>query len=125
MSTDIHIKRIYEVPAPDDGARVLVDRIWPRGMAKEAATLALWLKDIAPTTALRKWFNHDPARWAEFRRRYEGELDANPAAVEQLRKLMKAGRLTLVYGARDTAHNHALALAAYMVAKQRGSHAAA
>jgi uncharacterized protein YeaO (DUF488 family) len=114
MKSDIRIKRAYEAPASDDGARVLVDRIWPRGVTKDAAALTLWLKDIAPSAGLRTWFGHDPARWTEFRRRYHAELDANPAAVRQLRALAKAGRVTLVYGARDTAHNQALALADYM-----------
>ena len=98
----------------DDGARVLVDRIWPRGVAKESAALTLWLKAIAPTAALRKWFGHDPARWTEFRRRYRAELDANPAAVEELGRLVGAGRVTLVYAAHDRTHNHALVLAEFM-----------
>jgi uncharacterized protein YeaO (DUF488 family) len=106
MKADIRIKRAYESPASDDGARVLVDRIWPRGVTKEAAALALWLKDIAPTTSLRKWFGHDPARWAEFQRRYHAELA----------DLAKAGRVTLIYGAHDTMHNQALALADYIAA---------
>ena len=114
MKPDIHIKRVYEPPANEDGIRVLVDRIWPRGISKETAALALWLKDIAPTTALRKWFNHDPARWAEFHRRYHAELALNPAPVEQLRELMKTGRVTLLYAAHDTEHNQAIALAEYM-----------
>lgn len=114
MKADVRIKRAYEPPASDDGARVLVDRIWPRGVTKEAAALMLWLKDIAPTTSLRKWFGHDPARWTEFQRRYHAELNQNRAAVEQLADLAKAGRVTLVYGAHDTMHNHALALADYI-----------
>ena len=114
MKADIRIKRAYDPPARDDGARVLVDRIWPRGVTKEEAALALWLKDVAPSTALRKWFGHDPARWAEFRRRYRAELDENRGAVEQIRGLMKSGRVTLVYGAHDPAHNNARALAEYL-----------
>jgi uncharacterized protein YeaO (DUF488 family) len=111
---DIRIKRAYEAADADDGARVLVDRIWPRGVAKESAALTLWLKAIAPTTALRKWFGHDPARWTEFRRRYRAELDANPAAVEELGRLVGAGRVTLVYAAHDRTHNHARVLAEFM-----------
>ena len=117
---DIRVKRIYEAPAPDDGARVLVDRVWPRGVSKEEADLALWLKDIAPSTALRKWFGHDPARWDEFQKRYREELDADRPAVDELRGLLKKGRVTLLYGARDTEHNQAVALAAYMRGTDRG-----
>ena len=86
---DIRIKRAYEPAAADDGARVLVDRVWPRGVAREAAALTLWLRDIAPTAALRKWFGHDPARWAAFRRRYLVELNANPAVVQELGPLLR------------------------------------
>ena len=111
---NIHIKRVYDPVATADGARVLVDRIWPRGISKDAAKLTLWLKDIAPTTPLRKWFGHDPARWAEFRRRYHVELDANQDAVESLRELMQKRHVTLVYGAHDQQHNQAVALAEYL-----------
>jgi uncharacterized protein YeaO (DUF488 family) len=111
---DIRTKRVYDPPDAEDGARVLVDRLWPRGVRKEAATLTLWLQDIAPSTELRQWFGHDPARWPEFVRRYHSELAANPVAVIRLGDLAKAGRVTLLYGARDAAHNHALALANYL-----------
>jgi uncharacterized protein YeaO (DUF488 family) len=114
MKVDIKLKRVYDPPAADDGTRILVDRIWPRGVSKEAADLTLWLKEIAPTTVLRKWFNHDPARWEEFQRRYRAELDANPDAVGQLHDLLKKGPAALLYAARDTAHNEALVLADYM-----------
>jgi uncharacterized protein YeaO (DUF488 family) len=123
MKPDMHIKRIYEAPSPDDGARVLVDRIWPRGVNRQTAALTLWLKEIAPTTNLRKWFNHEPARWMEFCLRYHHELDKNHASVEQLREVMKTGRVTLVYGAHDTAHNNAVALREYMIAVQRDDRA--
>jgi uncharacterized protein YeaO (DUF488 family) len=113
MKTELRIKRIYEPASRDDGQRVLVDRVWPRGVTKEAAALDLWLKEIAPSTALRKWFGHDPARWVEFRRRYGAELDAN-AAVKQLRELMRKGRVTLLYSARDAEHNQAVALMDYL-----------
>src|ERR1700733_15116612 len=118
MTPDMHMKRVYEPHSADDGARVLIDRIWPRCVSKQSAALTLWLKDIAPTTALRKWFNHEPVRWAEFCRRYHRELEENPSSVGQLREIMKTGRVTLLYGAHDTAHNHAIALREYMLADQ-------
>ncbi len=111
---DLRIKRAYDPPDVEDGARVLVDRLWPRGLSKERAALTLWLKEIAPSTALRKWFGHDPARWTEFRRRYRAELMDNEDAVARLGDLLKAGRVTLVYGAHDTEHNQAVALAEHM-----------
>jgi uncharacterized protein YeaO (DUF488 family) len=114
MKRRFRIKRVYEDPAPDDGSRVLVDRIWPRGVAKEEARIKLWLRDVAPSTALRKWFAHRPERWAEFKRRYFDELSAQPDAVMQLRTLAESGPVTLVYSARDEAHNQARALAEYL-----------
>lgn len=113
----VKIKRVYAAPEADDGERILVDRLWPRGLSKERAAVALWLKDVAPSTELRKWFGHDPARWDEFRRRYADELDHRPEAVAQLRRALGAGPATLVYGAKDTAHNDAVVLAAYMEAR--------
>jgi uncharacterized protein YeaO (DUF488 family) len=110
----IMIKRAYDPIGDDDGTRVLVDRVWPRGVTKEAAALTLWLKDIAPSTQLRKWFGHDPARWREFGRRHRAELDRNPAAVEQLRALSDTGRVTLIYAAHDLAHNNAVVLKDYI-----------
>ncbi len=104
---DIRTKRIYDPPDVADGARVLVDRLWPHGMRKESAALTLWLKDIAPSPELRQWFGHDPVRWPEFARRYRSELAANPAALARLGELARSGRVTLLYGARDAAHNHA------------------
>ncbi|MET2827952.1 DUF488 domain-containing protein [Mesorhizobium shangrilense] len=114
MAFDLVVKRIYEQPAPEDGQRVLVDRIWPRGVSKEDAALTLWLKEIAPSDALRKWFGHEPERWAEFQKRYASELDENGEAVAQLRALLGEGRVTLLYGAHDEAHSNAVALAEYM-----------
>lgn len=114
MPPDIRIKRIYEPPQTDDGARVLVDRLWPRGLRKEAAALTRWHRDVAPSTELRHWFGHDPARWEAFRARYRAELDANANALDALRELARAGPLTLLYGARDTVHNHAVVLAEYL-----------
>lgn len=111
---DIQVRRIYEAPSPEDGARVLVDRLWPRGVSKERAALDLWLKDIAPSTELRQWFGHEPARWTGFRERYRAELEANPACVAQLETLARKGRLTLLFGARDTEHNEAVVLADYL-----------
>ncbi len=111
---DIRVKRIYDTPDREDGVRVLVDRLWPRGARKEAAKLTLWLKDIAPTPELRRWFGHDPARFAEFSRRYRAELAANNGAVSRMDDLMKAGPVTLLYAAHDAEHNHAIVLADYL-----------
>ncbi|RWB08067.1 MAG: DUF488 domain-containing protein [Mesorhizobium sp.] len=116
MAFDLAVKRIYEPPAPDDGQRVLVDRIWPRGVSKQDAALALWLKEIAPSDELRKWFGHEPARWAEFQERYRVELDGNGEAVSELRGLISHGKVTLLYGAHDEVHNNAVALAGYLSA---------
>jgi uncharacterized protein YeaO (DUF488 family) len=106
----ISLKRAYEKPAPEDGFRVLVERLWPRGLKKEAAALDLWLKDIAPSPELRRWFGHDPAGWEEFCRRYWIELADRSAAVQVLREKLREGRVTLVYGSRDQEHNAAVAL---------------
>ena len=107
------IKRVYEPPSPKDGTRILVDRLWPRGLSKAKAALDGWNKDVAPSTALRKQFNHKPERFAEFSRRYRAELAHNPAVAE-LRALK--GKVTLVYGARDPAINHAVVLAKFLKA---------
>ena len=111
---DIRIKRAYEPAAPDDGARILVDRLWPRGLSKAHAEITLWLKEVAPTPALRKWFGHEPARWDEFGRRYRAELAANPQPVAKLAQYVRDGPVTLLYAARDEAHNHAVVLADYL-----------
>ncbi len=116
MAFDIAVKRVYEPPAKADGQRVLVDRLWPRGVSKKDAELTLWLKEIAPTDDLRKWFGHEPERWVEFRKRYWAELDGNTEAVAQLRGVLGEGKVTLLYGAHDEAHNNAVALAAYLKA---------
>lgn len=110
----IATKRVYDPPSANDGLRILVDRIWPRGLSKKAAALDHWLKDVAPSTELRKWFGHDPERWAEFRKRYKKELAANDA-VGELRTLVKGRRTTLVFAASDTAHNNAVVLADYLL----------
>jgi uncharacterized protein YeaO (DUF488 family) len=112
---EILLKRAYEKPEPDEGVRILVDRIWPRGMKKEDLRLDGWMKDIAPSTALRKWFGHDPRKWDEFRRRYFDELDGRRELVDELRKRAEKGRLTLVFGARETRCNHAAALKEYLI----------
>lgn len=109
----ISIKRIYVEAARSDGTRVLVDRLWPRGLTKDGAKIDHWLKDVAPSAELRKWFGHDPARWSEFRSRYEAELGRNPALAE-LEALIAAGPVTLVYSAHDEAHNQAVVLADYL-----------
>ena len=114
MPKNITIKRIYEPVEQDDGARVLVDRIWPRGITKAEAALDLWLKEVAPSTELRKWFGHDPERWQAFQERYDGELDRNEANVARLRGLTAKGAVTLLYSARDAAHNQAVALRNYL-----------
>ena len=107
---DIRLKRAYEPPARGDGARILVDRLWPRGVKKDALRLDLWLKDIAPSAALRQWFGHEPERFAEFARRYRKELDANATAAAELEPWLRKGRVTLLYGARDPEHNQAVVL---------------
>lgn len=109
-SLDVRIKRAYEPPSSVDGTRVLVDRLWPRGLKKTDAHVAQWLKEIAPSNELRKWFGHDPERWAEFRRRYQAELAGKGDLLAELRELAKKGRLTLVYSAHDEAHNQAVVL---------------
>ena len=112
--TIFETKRVYEPATGSDGQRVLVDRIWPRGLRKSDVRNAVWLKDVAPSTELRKWFGHKPARWNEFRRRYRAELKAN-AAVDALINLSRnRSRITLLYSARDQKHNQALVLAAYL-----------
>ena len=108
------VKRVYEPPEASDGTRVLVDRIWPRGLTKERAKVDVWLKDIAPSAGLRTWFGHDPKRWNEFQKRYFGELRANHAAVEHLTDLLSAGKVTLLFGAHDTEHNNAVALRQFL-----------
>jgi uncharacterized protein YeaO (DUF488 family) len=104
------IKRVYEKPEKEDGFRILVDRLWPRGLKKEKANIDLWLKEIAPSTELRKWFGHDPEKWEEFKKRYLLELEDNKRPVYILQEHIKNGDVTLVYAARDKTHNEALVL---------------
>lgn len=121
MSTrQLSLKRAYEPAAAADGMRILVDRLWPRGLDRQHAAIDEWLKDVAPTAALRKWFGHDPQRWSEFRRRYLAEL-ADNQAVQRLRELAEKQPVTLVYGARDTEHNQALVLRDFLDAARGGT----
>jgi uncharacterized protein YeaO (DUF488 family) len=107
---DIRLKRAYRPAAADDGLRILVDRLWPRGLKKSDAAIDRWIKDIAPSTALRKWFGHDPGRWPQFRRRYAAEIRRQPDQLEELRALARNGPVTLVFSARDELHNDAVVL---------------
>ncbi len=106
----LRLKRAYEDPAPEDGTRILVDRLWPRGLKKDKAAIDQWAKDLAPSTGLRKWFGHEAARWPEFRERYSAELRHHAEQLDQLRELAQRGRITLVYAARDEQHNDAVVL---------------
>ena len=106
----IDLKRAYDPPTKNDGRRLLVDRVWPRGIAKDDLQIDAWLKDLAPSTELRKWFGHDPAKWDEFRKRYALELEQRPKALEELVEKARAGRVTLVFSAKDTQHSNAVAL---------------
>ena len=110
----IQLKRAYEPAAPEDGERYLVDRLWPRGVKKDALILTNWLKEIAPSSSLRRWFGHDPARWTEFRRRYREELKSHEATLKPLRDAVKRGTVTLVYSARDEEHNQAVVLREFL-----------
>jgi uncharacterized protein YeaO (DUF488 family) len=107
----IRLKRIYEPKQDDDGLRILVDRLWPRGVDKQEAGIDIWLKDVAPSPELRRWFGHDPNKWAEFQRRYSEELQRNEPAVAALRQRVRAeDKVTFLYAAKDTEHNHAIVL---------------
>lgn len=117
MRTDIRTKRVYEPATSHDGLRVLVDRVWPRGLTKEQVQADLWLKDVAPSTALRQWFGHDRSKWEAFKRQYFSELDAQPQAVARLLEEAAKGRLTLLFSARDAAYNQAVALREYLLSR--------
>jgi uncharacterized protein YeaO (DUF488 family) len=119
--SDIRVKRAYRAARRSDGQRVLVDRIWPRGLAKDRLRLDAWAKELAPSTDLRAWFGHDPGKWEEFCRRYGRELDGKPEEVEALRQRLRDGPVTLVYGAKDEEHNNALALKGYLERQERGA----
>lgn len=111
---NIKLKRAYEKPNKADGARILVDRLWPRGLTKEKASLDLWLKEIAPSTELRKWFGHDPKKWRSFRSRYQTELKQHPDELKVIKSKAKEGAVTLIYGARDQEHNEAVVLKEFL-----------
>jgi uncharacterized protein YeaO (DUF488 family) len=115
---NIQIKRVYEKPESGDGKRILIDRLWPRGLTKEKAAIDLWIKEIAPTTELRKWFDHDESKWNEFKKRYIQELQKNSDSIEKLMEELKSGKATLVYGARDLEHNDAVVLKEYLEQKK-------
>jgi uncharacterized protein YeaO (DUF488 family) len=114
----IRLKRANEEPSKDDGTRILVERLWPRGVSKEKAAIDLWLKEVAPSTELRKWYGHEPDRWEEFRRRYRAELDGKREVLDDLKRRLEEGPLTFVFAARDEEHNSALLLKEYL---ERGS----
>jgi len=109
-SMKLKIKRVYDKPAEEDGTRILVDRLWPRGLTKQKAKVDVWLKDIAPSTELRKWFAHDPEKWKEFIKKYKKELHENKEQAAILKEYLRQGTVTLVYGARDELHNEALVI---------------
>ena len=115
----VKLKRAYEPSAADDGTRVLIDRLWPRGVRKVDAAIDQWIKDIALSTALRKWFGHDPARWQEFCRRYAVEVHKHPEQLNRLRALARQGPITLVFSAHDEDHNDAVALRDFLLGRQR------
>jgi uncharacterized protein YeaO (DUF488 family) len=114
----IQLKRVYEDAAKNDGLRILVDRVWPRGVSKQNARLDHWFKELAPSADLRKWFGHDPEKWREFKRRYFKELDSAPDEVAELRETMGKRNATLLFAAKDEAHNNAVALKSYLQEKR-------
>lgn len=107
---EIRVKRVYDPPSEDDGFRILVDRLWPRGFRKGSLKMDLWLRDVAPSDQLRKWFGHDPAKWSQFLERYRKELESNPAFARLLETVREKGNVTLLYSAKDSEHNQAVAL---------------
>lgn len=119
-ASHLKLKRAYEPVSPDDGLRILVDRLWPRGISKEGAALDDWVKDIAPSTELRKWFGHDPERWTEFQRRYRAELKEHADALQSIRAKAKTHIVTLVYSAHDEKHNDAVVLRDVLLNKGNG-----
>ncbi len=113
----IHLKRAYDPPAPADGRRILVERLWPRGVTKEAAQLDAWVKEISPSPELRKWYAHDPEKWPEFQRRYRAELESNRSGIEELRQAMGTGAVTFVFAAKDPERNSATVLRDFLLAR--------
>ena len=116
----IHTKRIYDPPARSDGRRILIDRLWPRGLSKAKARIDFWAKSVAPSTKLRRWYGHEPGKWQEFRRRYFAELDANPAGLADLRSHLGTGTVTLLFGSKETRLNNASALREYLEGRANG-----
>ena len=116
---EFRIKRVYDEPSADDGMRFLVDRLWPRGIKKEALAKVEWLKEVAPSSELRIWFGHEPAKWSEFQKRYRAELIKNSVACKPLLDAIKKDDVTLLFGAKDPAINHAVVLKSYLVSKSR------
>ena len=116
----IRLRRVYDDSGPDDGTRFLVERLWPRGVPKDTLHLDTWLKDVAPSPALRKWFHHDPAKWSEFQRRYFAELETQPEALKQILEATQRGSVTLLYSSRDQEHNNAVALKTFLEKKVKG-----
>jgi uncharacterized protein YeaO (DUF488 family) len=110
----VTLKRVYAEPSESDGTRILVDRLWPRGLTKEKAKVDVWLKEIAPSAELRKWFNHEPSKWPGFKKRYQAELSNNTEALSALKKHLADGRATIVYGAKDEEHNEAVVIKQYL-----------
>ena len=117
----IQTKRVYDPPDDSDGTRVLIDRLWPRGLSKQAAKLDYWAKDCAPSTELRKWYNHDPTKWDEFRRRYFDELDKSPSAFQKFRQHVPTGTITLLFGSKEAALNNAAAFNEYLESNEYGA----
>jgi uncharacterized protein YeaO (DUF488 family) len=117
LEVRIYVKRIYSGVADDDGYRILVDRLWPRGIKKEAAGVDLWLKEIAPSNELRKWYNHDPEKWTEFKTRYFQELEEQGSAIEQVLSAAKKGKVTLLFSSKELKLNNAVALKEYLEGK--------
>jgi uncharacterized protein YeaO (DUF488 family) len=113
----IQTRRVYDPPSPEDGARLLVDRLWPRGVKKQSLRLAGWLKELAPSDTLRRWFAHDPAKWEEFQRRYFAQLEENPMGWQPILKAASEGRVTLLFSAKDSEHNNAVALKTFLEGK--------
>jgi uncharacterized protein YeaO (DUF488 family) len=120
MTFRVALKRAYDPPRGDDGPRVLVDRVWPRGVSKDRLRIVSWMRDIAPSTRLRTWFGHDATKWDEFRRRYRAELAANSRLLDELADYARDGRLTLVFGARDPVHNQAAVIREVLEARRAG-----
>lgn len=111
---DLRMKRVYEAPARSDGTRILVDRLWPRGLSKESARIDFWARAISPSSELRRWYRHDAAKWPEFKKRFFAELDANPEGLEELRPYVASGTVTLLYGSKESRLNNAAALLEYL-----------